>query len=87
MTTDQMSVLSYHSMNKWKKDGQRQAILSLIRGNHQPSNADLTEWSKLPRASVCGRLKELENKGYIYKAGKKVDPNTGKMVNYYAVIE
>jgi len=69
------------------RDGQRMLVFDTIRQARHPSSADVARLTGLPRTSVCGRLRKLEQDGFIYKAGTKIDPFTKKTVNYYMVTE
>lgn len=84
MTVDALSVEAYQETES-KREFQRTVILDTIAKAMHPSSADLARLTSLPRSSVTGRLKELENEGAIYKAGTKKDPFTKKTVHWYAV--
>lgn len=59
-------------------------IFDLINRQSQLSSEDIAKLTNISRTSVCGRLKELEDGGFIYKAGKKVG-GSGRFVYYYGV--
>ena len=82
MATD-TSIKAYHELQSQFKN-QKQWVLYCVMNTYKPSNTDITNVSKLPRTSVCGRLKELEDEGAIYKAGKKTDPFSKMEVWWYA---
>ena len=81
---DRNSIDAYRSTDGLRDD-QRTLVLSIIRQARHPSSADVARLSGLPRTSVCGRIRELEKDGLIYKANTKIDPFTKKTVNYYMV--
>lgn len=83
MTADALSIKAYYETQD-KRAIQRAIILDTITKAMHPSSADLERLTGLPRSSITGRLKEMENDGIIYKAGRKKDPFTGKTVHWYA---
>lgn len=86
MTVDALSIEAYSSLGS-TKEAQAQIILDTIRRARHPSSADLERFTRIQRTSVCGRLRELEKDGRIYKAGTKIDPFTKKRVHWYKVVE
>jgi len=79
---DALSIQAYHETVS-KRQIQRDLILSVIDNATHPSSSDIARLTKLPRTSVTGRLKELENEGIICKKNTKIDPWTKKTVNWY----
>lgn len=86
MTVDQNSIDAYFQTAD-KRASQRKIILDTIRAFQQSSSSDIHAFTGIPRTSVCGRLKELEDEGVIYKAGTKTDPITNVTVNWYAEVK
>jgi len=68
MSVSETSIKAYHDLQAQFKT-QREWILYCIENTYKPSSTDITNVSKLPKTSVCGRLKELEDDGKIHKAG------------------
>lgn len=83
MATD-TSIKAYHDLQE-KFKSQKEWVLYCVKNTYKPSNTDITNVSKLPRTSVCGRLRELEEDGTIFKAGKKIDPFSKCEVYWYGV--
>lgn len=83
---DPNSIDAYRSTDGLRDD-QRTLVFDTIRQARHPSSADVARLTGLPRTSVCGRIRELEKDGLIYKASTKIDPFTKKTVNYYMVTE
>lgn len=82
MTVDQMSLESFATLDT---STQKKTIYSLIRSQEGIlSSRDIADITKIQRTSVTGRLRQLEDAGYIRKDGIKDDPVTGKRVNTYA---
>ena len=69
---------------KDERDYLRERIYDLVCHVVQPSSSDIARIGRMQRTSVTGRLRELEQEGRIYKAGKKKDEKTGKTVWWYA---
>ena len=86
MTADTLSIEAYRECAP-KRMVQREIVLDVIARARHPSSADIERFTHIPRTSVTGRLKELEQEGLIRKAGKKIDPWTKHKVYWYAVIE
>lgn len=80
---DELSITAYHEMGS-KKQEQAEIVYEIVCRATHPSSSDIARLSNLPRTSVTGRLKELEEAGRIYKANTKIDPFTKKKVNWYA---
>lgn len=85
MTVETTSIKAYHETTT-ERQRQREIIYNFVSLAKHPSNADITRFTGLPRASVCGRLRELELDGRICKAGTKLDPFTRKTVKWYAPV-
>lgn len=79
------SIKAYHETVS-ERQAQREIVFEAVRFAKHPCNADIVRITKIPRASVCGRLRELELDGRIYEAGTKIDPFTRKTVKWYAVV-
>lgn len=84
MTVASTSLKAYHELQEQFKT-QKAWVLYCVMNTYHPSSADITNVSKLPRTSVCGRLKQLEDEGAICKGGTKTDPFTKMTVNWYAI--
>ena len=67
-----------------EREFMRDRIYDLVCCVVTPSSSDIARIGRFQRTSVTGRLRELEEEGKIYKAGKKKDEKTGKTVNWYA---
>lgn len=83
MTAD-TSIKTYHDLQEHFKS-QKEWVLYCVQNTYKPSSTDITNVSKLPRTSVCGRLRELEEEGRIHKHAKKIDPFTKQEVYWYAL--
>ena len=66
---------------------QRERVLEIVREAKHPSSSDIARFTRIPRTSVTGRLRELEQDGLIMKGGTKLDPHTGKRVKWYKIVE
>ena len=86
MTVDPLSIEAYSDMDS-KRECQQAILLYVIKRATHPSSADLERITKINRASITGRLRELEDAGKIAKMGKKKDPFTKVTVNWYGVVE
>ena len=86
MTADILSIQAYQETAS-KRASQREIIVKAVALAMHPSSSDIARFTHLPRTSVTGRLKELEEDGRIIKAGTKIDPWTKKTVNWYKVVE
>lgn len=86
MTVDQCSIDAYYQTEP-TRCAQRNRVYDCIRTHKQLSSADIARRLDLPRASVTGRLRELEQDGLIRKAGRKRDNMTNITVNWYEVVQ
>lgn len=80
------SIESYYSETP-DKEVQKQIVFNAIKRTFHPSSRDIADATRLPRTSVTGRLRELEQDGTIFKADKKKDEITNKTVYWYAITE
>ena len=62
MTVDENSVKAYHDLQD-KFETQKEWVLYCVKNTYKPSSTDITNVSNLPKSSVTGRLKELEDSG------------------------
>jgi len=67
-----------------ERKAQIELVFQAVCLARHPSSSDISRFTHLQRTSVCGRLRQLEQDGRIYKAGTKIDPFTKKTVNWYA---
>lgn len=84
MSVSDTSIKTYHDLQAQFKS-QREWVLYCVQNTYKPSSRDITNVSKLPRTSVCGRLRELEDDGLIHKAGVKLDPFSKQQVHWYGL--
>lgn len=84
MTVDKNSVKAFYELQS-EFETEEEWVFYCVQNTYKPSSRDIMNVSKLPRNSVCGRLKGLEDKGRIHKAGVKTDPWTKRDVNWYGV--
>lgn len=82
MITD--TSLESYIQDEEKREYMADKVYDLVCHIIQPSSADIARIGKMPRTSVTGRLRELEQAERIVKAGKKKDHRTGKTVYWYA---
>lgn len=80
------SLEAYYSTSD-KRASQRDTVLYTIRANAGLSSSDIAAITRIPRTSVTGRLKELEDEGSIMKAGTKKDPVTNITVTIYKAVK
>lgn len=84
MTVQDTSIMAYHNLQDEFKS-KKEWVYYCVANTYKPSSTDIMNVSKLTRNCVTGRLNELEKEGRIHKAGKKMDPFTKQMVNFYQV--
>ena len=70
-----------------ERQAQMEVVYQAVCLARHPSSSDIARFTRLQRTSVCGRLRQLEKNGRIFKAGTKLDPFTKKTVNWYAPVK
>jgi len=80
------SIDAYFSTEE-KRASQRDIIFYTIKANTGLSSSDISALTRIPRTSVTGRLRELEDDGVIVKAGTKKDPVTNITVTIYKAVK
>ena len=78
--------LEAYFFTEGKRASQRDTIFYTIKANTGLSSSDISALTRIPRTSVTGRLKELEDEGMIAKAGIKKDPVTKMTVHTYRAV-
>lgn len=76
------SMMAYRETEN-ERTAQMEIVYKAVCLAQHPSSSDIERFTRIQRTSVCGRLRQLEKDGRIYKAGTKIDPFTKKRVNYY----
>ncbi len=69
-----------------KRASQRDTIFYTIKANTGLSSSDISALTRIPRTSVTGRLRELEDEGMIAKDRTKKDPVTNMTVHIYKAV-
>lgn len=89
MTDNRMAATSLeaYATEQTKFETVRETVYHVIQQAMMPSSRDIARFIDVDRTTICGRLRELEDAGLIYKAGTKLDPFTHKKVNYYKICE
>ncbi|MBR6911172.1 MAG: winged helix-turn-helix domain-containing protein [Candidatus Methanomethylophilaceae archaeon] len=86
MTVVTTSLMAFYATEE-KRATQAETILCTLLANDGLSSMEISEATRIPRTSVTGRLKKLEDEGRIYKAFTKKDPVTKMTVHCYKVVQ